>query len=291
MKKFGLLISLLLLTAQLAWGQVSITSVSTAFTQNFDGMGSTGTTTPTGWFVGTGTAAASTTVVVGTGSSTAGNNYNFGVAGTNPITDRALGSLCSGSTLRNTEGRFTNNTGVSITSITITYDGEQWRLGQTGSLEIGLVLFYSTDGTNYTAMGSSYNFIPPITVGTAGALDGNASANRITGIGGTYTPASTIANGVTFYLRWVDSDNSGSDAANAIDNFSITANGSAGTPTLSVIPTTLPITFSYVQGSGPSASQTYTLSGTDLTGAPGNITVTGSTNYEVQQITQPLIQV
>ncbi|MBI3209292.1 MAG: arginine--tRNA ligase [Candidatus Solibacter usitatus] len=37
----------------------------------------------------------------------------------------------------------------------------------------------------------------------------------------------------------------------------------------------------YVQGSGPSASQSYNLSGNSLTGAPGNITVTGSTNYEV----------
>ena len=38
---------------------------------------------------------SSTTVVAGTGSSATGGNYNFGVAGTNPITDRALGSLAS----------------------------------------------------------------------------------------------------------------------------------------------------------------------------------------------------
>ncbi|WP_111707883.1 GEVED domain-containing protein [Lutibacter citreus] len=38
--------------------------------------------------------------------------------------------------------------------------------------------------------------------------------------------------------------------------------------------------FNYSEGSGPSASQNFTISGSDLTGT-GNITVTGSTNYEV----------
>ena len=52
------------------------------------------------------------------------------------------------------------------------------------------------------------------------------------------------------------------------------------TPTLTVSPTSL-TGFTYVQGSGPSTSQSYSLSGTNLTGAPGNITVSASTNYEV----------
>lgn len=54
----------------------------------------------------------------------------------------------------------------------------------------------------------------------------------------------------------------------------------ATTPTLTVSPTSL-TGFTYVQGSGPSTSQSYNLSGTNLTGAPGNITVSASTNYEV----------
>ena len=131
----------------------------------------------------------------------------------------------------------------------------------------------------FTAMGPSYNFIPPIVNGTAGALDGNVAANRITGIGGTYAPASSIANGSIFYLRWVDIDNSGSDAGVAVDDFSITLN-TASTPTLSLSTSSLS-GFDYIEGSGPSASQSYDLSGANLTGYPGNITVTGSTNYEV----------
>jgi hypothetical protein len=57
---------------------------------------------------------------------------------------------------------------------------------------------------------------------------------------------------------------------------------STSTPILSVIPSTLS-GFTYMEGSGPSVSQSYALSGSNLTGAPGTITVTGSTNYEVSK--------
>jgi len=53
-----------------------------------------------------------------------------------------------------------------------------------------------------------------------------------------------------------------------------------GTPTITVAPSTLS-GFTYFVGGGPSASQFYDLSGSDLTPASGDITVTGSTNYEV----------
>ena len=56
--------------------------------------------------------------------------------------------------------------------------------------------------------------------------------------------------------------------------------GVSASPNLSVDPVTLS-GFSYVSGSGPSASQSYSLSGANLTGFPGVITVAGSTNYEV----------
>jgi hypothetical protein len=50
--------------------------------------------------------------------------------------------------------------------------------------------------------------------------------------------------------------------------------------TLNVVPGTLSA-FTYVVGSGPSPSQSYYLSGVNLTGYPGNILVSGSTDYEV----------
>jgi len=54
----------------------------------------------------------------------------------------------------------------------------------------------------------------------------------------------------------------------------------AATPTLTANPTSL-TGFTYVEGAGPSAIQSYTLSGSDLTPSDSSITVAGSTNYEV----------
>ncbi len=54
----------------------------------------------------------------------------------------------------------------------------------------------------------------------------------------------------------------------------------APTPSISASPSTL-TGFQYAFGAGPSASQTYNLSGSNLTPASGNLTVTGTTHYEV----------
>jgi endonuclease I len=54
---------------------------------------------------------------------------------------------------------------------------------------------------------------------------------------------------------------------------------SAVTPTLTSSSSTLS-GFNYLEGSGPSANQNFTISGSNLSGS-GNITATGSTNYEV----------
>ena len=72
-------------------------------------------------------------------------------------------------------------------------------------------------------MGSAYNFNGPNTTVGSAALDGNLSSNRVSNIGGTYTLATGVANGSNFYLRWADTDDTGSDAALAIDNFGIIA--------------------------------------------------------------------
>ena len=66
----------------------------------------------------------------GTGSSNTGALYSFGVAGTNPVTDRALGSVASGGTGTVFHAaKLTNNTGGTIGSLAVSYAGEQWRNG------------------------------------------------------------------------------------------------------------------------------------------------------------------
>ena len=94
----------------------SITVLGTPLTENFDTLASSGTSftwtdnsTIPGWYT------SRTSYTVGTGSSNTGALYSFGVAGVNPITDRALGSVGSGSTGTIYWGvKLTNNTGASI---------------------------------------------------------------------------------------------------------------------------------------------------------------------------------
>lgn len=182
-------------------------------------MGATGTSTPTGWFVGTGLVEISgTTVRVGSGTDTAGGNYSYGVVG-DP--DRALGSLASAGTQRNTEVRFTNQLAGSIASFNLSYTGEQWRVGGTAAVNNALTMQFSTDGMNFTNMGPLFDFNSLIDSGAAGMINGNLAANRVTGIGGTYTPENAIPIGSTWYLRWADIDNSSNDHGLALDDFTI----------------------------------------------------------------------
>src|SRR5262245_55846626 len=109
----------------------SITAFGSPLTENFDtlaqsstGIAWTDNSTIPGWY------SNRTTYNAGTGSSNTGALYSFGVAGTNPVTDRALGSVASGGTATIYQAvRLTNNTGGTITSLNINYVGEQWRNG------------------------------------------------------------------------------------------------------------------------------------------------------------------
>lgn len=59
---------------------------------------------------------------------------------------------------------------------------------------------------------------------------------------------------------------------------------SSSTPTITVSPTAL-TGFTYLVGNGPSAEQTFTTSGSNLT---GNITITAPTNYEISLTSEVL---
>ena len=120
------------LTAMQLAAQVSITSTATAYTQNFNTLratAGTSTTLPTGWrLLETGTGA-NTSYASDAGATATGNTYSYGT-GTN--TERAFGALRSGSVIPVMGVQVRNSTGQTITSISITYTGEQWRCGATG---------------------------------------------------------------------------------------------------------------------------------------------------------------
>src|SRR5205085_3649664 len=127
----GVVVSALVQRSSALTNNGSITTLGSPLTENFDTLASTGTNiawadnvTIPGWY------SSRTTYNSGTGSSNTGALYSFGVAGTNPVTDRALGSVGSGSTGTVYWGvRLINNTGATITSLDVSYIGEQWRSG------------------------------------------------------------------------------------------------------------------------------------------------------------------
>ena len=213
-------------------GTVSLATLDTAVTQNFSTLATTGTANAmsiTGWYVyeaNTGSAADGN-YRAGTGSDNAGDSYSYGAAAN---TERALGSLWSSSVNPSLGAQFTNNTGSTITSLDVAYTGEMWRAGVAGRLVADRLDFQlSTNATSLTTgTWTDYNSLdfnsPTLNVGTAGALNGNDAANR-TALSFSITGVS-IANGASFWVRWVDTDvTGGADDGLAVDDFSITPHG------------------------------------------------------------------
>jgi uncharacterized protein len=217
-----------------AAGTVSLTSLGTAYTQDFNTLASSGTSSavPDGWWFSEVGSNANGLYAAGTGSSNAGDVYSFGAGGSS---ERALGQVLSGSLNPTIGAQIVNDTGRTITSLTITYAGEQWRVGQlrTGSIGDRLDFQLSTNATSLTSgLWSDYNALdfssPVISGGTSNsgiALDGNAAGNRRT-LSYTITGLE-ISNGAVFWIRWADFNISGSDDGLGVDDFSITADGLA----------------------------------------------------------------
>ncbi len=163
--------------------------------------GTANTIVPAGWaFIETG-SSANTTYAAGTGSDNSGNTYSFGSAAS---TDRAFGSLLSGSLNTFIGAGFINNTGKNITSVTISYTGEQWRNGNINRVD-KLDFEYSTNATSintgtWTALDALDFASPNTTSGTP--LDGNLAGNRTVKAPQTITFA--IPAGASFYIRWKD---------------------------------------------------------------------------------------
>ena len=227
----SILLNLLLLCA-ISSAQVSITATGAAFTEDFSilasALANTSSTMPAGWsFLETGTNANST-YLVDNGGSFSGNTLSYGSTGT---PDRALGVLLSGSLTSTFGASFTNSSGAIITSLLISFTGEQWRLG-TASRADRIDFQYSVNATalntgTYTDV-DNLDFTSPTTVLPLGALDGNAAANR-TSVSFTITGLNINAGSI-FWIRWNDLNASGADDGLAVDDFSITANGTPVSP-------------------------------------------------------------
>lgn len=223
---------------------ISITSTSFTYSQTFDTLASSGTgnawtndTTLSGWhlFRQPSPGTAMTAYNAGTGSSNAGAIYSFGTA----AGDRALGGLGSGGTVFGSPSNgsvaawiavcFTNNTATPVKSITVGFNGEQWRDGgattpnaQTMVLEYGFGSSFTTVPL-WTAPGGLFDWTSPVfsNTGTGAAVDGNV-AGLVSNRGGTLSSLNW-AVGETLWIRWIERNDVGNDHGLAIDNFQITA--------------------------------------------------------------------
>lgn len=312
------------LSTNLASAQISMAPET--YSQNFDSLGSanapwTNNVTLPGWYASK-NSADSTNYLGSTGTITTGGLYSFGANGTHSTSERALGSIASGSASLVAFGiRFTNDTSVVQTNVTISFTGEQWRSGGSGTAETLAFSYAVRSGpitntfpaviwTNFPAL----NFSSLVVSTNATALDGNNATNRQVFTNIVLTGVS-VQPGQELFLRWLDTDDPGSDDALAIDDLTVTfeTNAAAGpaAPSITVEPQdqnadagdtvsfsvvadgTAPLTYQWSSNNViiPNATNaTFTLFGvtTNLSGSTYFVTVTnivGATNSQIATLT------
>jgi Lamin Tail Domain/FG-GAP-like repeat len=260
---------------------ISLTTGST-YTQDFNTLAATGTSgiLPPDWVISETGTGGNAIYTAGNGSASTGDTYSFGATSS---TERSLGGLQSGSVIPTFGASFTNNTGSVITALNIGYTGEQWRLG-TAARPDRLDFQYSTDATSLTTGtwtdADTLDFTAPITAGTAGALDGNAAANR-TSINSSIL-ALSISTGSNFWIRWNDFNATGADDGLAIDDFSISTVNGIVLPSVSIAAQDASAA---EIGSDPGVFR-ITRTGSTLVGLTVNYTISGSATSG--DYTQPL---
>jgi hypothetical protein len=214
--------------------QIEITPTSTSYTQNFNGLVSSGSsntwtngTTLTGWYSNKSTYSAENNGGEGT-------MYSFGT----DASDRALGQITSQNNKSKDKQngkpndkpndkpngkpndkpadnqsdnesvyfgvRFKNTTGSAIDKVFVSYTGEQW---YKTSADISTLDFsYSVASTTDLSSGTyvdvdELDFSSPTNSASASTLDGNTSANKKL-ITAAFQLATPLADGSEIMLRW-----------------------------------------------------------------------------------------
>lgn len=217
------------------------------YTQDFDSLASSSTTTTVpwtdnvtlpGWYASRALTSSSgsygpypyVSYRVAYGENNSGWIYSFGVAGVNPITDRAFGSISSGTPATNAWGlRIKNDTADVVGDVTISYTGEQWRNG--GNTAVQTMQFtYQTSASPITdprpgdeslwTPFPALSFLTPTVGSTATPLDGNDSANR-TVFSNVLLPGVILNPGEELFLRWYDINDPGSDHGFGVDDLRV----------------------------------------------------------------------
>jgi endonuclease/exonuclease/phosphatase family metal-dependent hydrolase/methionine-rich copper-binding protein CopC len=235
--KRGLSTCLTALLFNFLHAQINISSTNSAYTQNFNTLvvRNSSAVLPTGWvLLETGTNA-NTTYTANAGATTTGNTYSYG---TGTTTERALGALGSSTLSSQWGASFRNNTGQVITSLQISFTGEQWRTGAINRTD-KLDMQFSTNATslsNGTWTDVNELDFSSVTITSVGAKNGDLAANRrllTHTVNGLNIPANAL-----FFIKWKEFDATGAEDGLAIDDFSLKA---GATP---IIDVTAPIILS-----------------------------------------------
>jgi len=218
----------------------NITTLDAPLTENFNTLATGGTANPWsdnstigGMYAQFAAVPTNpTTYIADAGTSNTGGIHAYGT-GTN--TERALGSVGSNTTGDIFFGfKLTNSTGNTITSLDVSYVGEQWRNGgNTAAQQLdfqyrventGVVTDINTPSSAWLDF-NTLDFVSPVVGATAAALDGNAAANRTAK---SDTVSLTAAPGQEIWLRWKDTNDAGNDHGLAIDDLTVTPHGGGG---------------------------------------------------------------
>ena len=192
-----------------------LATLGTAVCENFSGLATSGTssTMPTGWAFSESGTNANSTYSAGTGSGTTGETYSFGTAA-----DRTLGGLRSGSLIPTYGARIFNNTGSTISTITIAYTGKTWRVGA-ASRSDRIDFQYSSNATSLTT--GTWTDENNLDYANPGQATGSGSVQHSANISYTMQGLS-LAPGASIWIRWNDADATGSDDGMGVDDVCIT---------------------------------------------------------------------
>ena len=157
---------------------------------------------------------------------------------------------------------------LPTTATTITYNSSSTPALPVNILKFRLSYSKSTGNLALDDFGMTYG-------GSVTSFVNGYENLSVSGISQTVTG---LTASTPYYYRVRAKNGANSSASSNVITVTTTDGGT--TPTLFVDPASL-TAFTYVPGNGPSTSQSYNLSGNNLTGAPGTIIVTGTTNYDV----------
>ena len=217
-----------LLVALPSVAAINLATPASTYSETFDSLAATGTANAwtndsnlAGWSLFNLANVAVATYRANDGTSNTGAIYSYGTTGSS---ERAFGGVASSGFSGWIALALTNTSGNAFDSVTLQFDGEQWRNGGNASLAAQSMTLQYGYGASFTAVstwvspGGSFDWASPVTTATGGAINGN-TAGTVPGRGGTLV--TNWGAGDTLWVRWAEVNDAGNDHGLAIDNLRV----------------------------------------------------------------------